>query len=67
MHEDKKVFEIEVRNLGTVQLFADPEQHGAWIQVVPSDFGGINGWAAVRRCNGELKFIAVNSVPADSF
>lgn len=65
MHEDKKVFEIEVKDLGKIQLFVDPEQHGAWIQVVPSDpiFEG-TGWAFVRRCNGQLKYGAVNAAPS---
>jgi hypothetical protein len=59
MHEDKKVFETEVKGLGKVQFFVDQERNCCWF-TVNQDFG----WAAAKpdQMTG-VKFIAVNSPP----
>lgn len=67
LHDDKKVFEVEVEGLGKLQLFVDKEQACAWATLGPQDDFDIGGWVAVRRKNGKVEYIAVNTVPPSCF
>lgn len=67
IHDKLKEFETKIEGLGTLQLFVDREKGCAWFQVTsPDDFDGF-GWSAVRRHNGKIEFIAVNTVPPNCF